>query len=185
MPPITTYTDVLPLRAIAFQLMFLFIAIAIEAAVLNTRLELGRKLSMQYAATVNLLTTTVGWMVFFVAEPLLPDAYRKLLMEYVLFGVIRALPASLLVVGFGIFLATFVLKLQGMEWLEMLLEKYQPAEKKATEPRKFKGRHRQRILEGTEPNRPLAVLWANAFSFTAITVILAIRILVDQPLLNR
>lgn len=178
MPPITTYTDVLPLRAIAFQLLFLVLAIAIEAAVLNVRLDLGRKVSMQYAATINLFTTVLGWIVFFVVEPLLPEPSRRMVIEYVFFG-IKSIPTVMIGVGFAIFLATFLLKLQGIEWLELLLEKNKIAEKKSDEPPKFKGRRQQQnpVFE-IEANRPLAVLWANAFSFTAISIILAIRILV-------
>ncbi len=181
MPPIINYTDVLPLRAIAFQLLFLFMAIAIEAAVLNERLNLGRKLSMQYAATVNLLSTVVGWMLFFGIEPWLPSAARQLLVEYVFFG-IRSVPPTLLLIGFTAFVLTFVLKLQGIELLELLLEKITiPVTPQVTSPPKFLGRKKRLELSTNEqPNRPMAVLWANAFSFVAITVILVIRVLVDQ-----
>jgi hypothetical protein len=180
MPPITTYTDVLPLRAIVFQLLFMFMAIAIEAAVLNQRLNLGHKVSMQYAATVNLLSTVVGWMVLFAVEPWLPTEARELLIEYVFFG-IRSIPSTVIVVGFAMFILTFALKLQGIEFLETLLEKSTKPVPKDFEPGKFRGRKRQTDrMFNNEPNRPLAVLWANAFSFTAIITILAIRILVDQ-----
>ena len=181
MPPIINYTDVLPLRAIAFQLLFLFMAIAIEAAVLNERLNLGRKLSMQYAATVNLLSTVVGWMVFFGIEPWLPTPARQLLVEYVFFGV-RSVPPTIYLIGFTAFVLTFALKLQGIEFLELLLEKTTlPVAEESSGSRKFQGRKKQLELSGNnQPNRPMAVLWANAFSFVAITVILIIRVLVDQ-----
>ena len=183
MPPIINYTDVLPLRAIAFQLLFLFMAIAIEAAVLNERLNLGRKLSMQYSATVNLLSTVVGWMVFFGVEPWLPSTARQILVEYVFFGV-RSVPPTVYLIGFAAFVLTFALKLQGIEFLELILEKNTvPAVEESDSPRKFQGRKKQLELTAeNQPNRPMAVLWANAFSFVAITVILIIRILVDQML---
>ncbi|MEB3294255.1 MAG: hypothetical protein VKJ24_13940 [Synechococcales bacterium] len=185
MPTVTLFSDVLPLRAIAFQLLFLLMAIAIEAAVLNVRLDLGRKTSMQYAATVNLFTTVLGWMVFFIAEPLIPEPARRLLIEYVFFGV-RTIPIAVIIIGFIIFLLTFLLKWQGMEWLEMLLEKQPKVAENLEAPIKFRGRKRQTSdLFGKEVSRPLAVLWANAFSFAAISIIIAIRILVDQPLLVR
>ena len=180
MPPITTYTDVLPLRAVAFQLLFLLMAIAIEGAVLNQRLELGRKLSMQYSATVNLFSTVVGWMVFFTVEPWLPREARELLIEYVFFG-IRSIPGSVIVAGFAMFVATFLLKLQAIELLEGILGTSTKPVVEKTEPGKFRGRKRQIERQfNNEPNRPLAVLWANAFSFTAIVMILAIRLFVDQ-----
>ena len=181
MPPIINYTDILPLRTIAFQLLFLFMAIAIEAAVLNERLNLGRKLSMQYAATVNLLSTVVGWVLLFVVEPWLPRAARQLLVEYVFFGV-RSVPPTVYLIGFTAFVITFALKLQGIQFLELLLEKNTlPVAQEFIGLRKFQGRKRQLELSvNTQPNRPMAVLWANAFSFVAITVILIIRVLVDQ-----
>ena len=185
MPPTTTYTDVLPLRAIAFQLLFMFMAIAIEAAVLNQRLNLGRKVSMQYSATVNLLTTVLGWMVLFSVEPYLPSPARLFLVESVFYG-IRSIPSEVIIAGFLMFVMTFALKLQGIELLEVILEKApkpdsESKDDKAPKFRKFQGhkRHAERTF-GNEPNRPLAVLWANAFSFTAIVMILAIRLLVDQ-----
>lgn len=179
MPPITNYTDVLPLRAIAFQLLFMFMAIAIEAAVLNQRLNLGRKVSMQYSATVNLLSTVIGWMVFFGIEPWLPGPARQLLVEYVFFG-IRTLPPTVILIGFASFVLTFALKLQGIEILEKILEKSTLPVVTPQERGKFQGRKRhleQAFNNG--PNRPMAVLWANAFSFVAITSILVIRIWVD------
>ncbi len=179
MPPITNYTDVLPLRAIVFQLLFLFMAIAIEAAVLNQRLNLGRKVSMQYAATVNLLSTVIGWMVFFAIEPWLPSAARQLLVEYVFFG-IRTLPPTMVLIGFASFVLTFGLKLQGIEFLEQILEKSTLPVVTPQERGKFQGRKRHLELAfNNAPNRPMAVLWANAFSFVAITAILVIRIWVD------
>lgn len=181
MPPIINYTDILPLRAIAFQLLFLFMAIAIEAAVLNERLNLGRKLSMQYSATVNLLSTVVGWMVFFGVESWLPSTARQILVEYVFFG-IRSVPPTVYLIGFAAFVLTFALKLQGIEFLELILEKNTlPAVEESNSPRKFQGRKKQLELSAEDqPNRPMAVLWANAFSFVAITVILIIRLMVDQ-----
>ena len=180
MPPIINYTDVLPFRAIAFQLLFLFMAIAIEAAVLNERLNLGRKLSMQYAATVNLLSTVVGWVLLFVVEPWLPSAARQLLVEYVFFGV-RSVPPTVYLIGFTAFVITFALKLQGIQFLELLLEKTTLPVQEFIGPRKFQGRKKQLELSANnQPNRPMAILWANAFSFVAITVILIIRVLVEQ-----
>jgi hypothetical protein len=169
------FTGVLPLRAIAFQLLFLLLAMAIEGAVLRSRLGIGRKLSMQYAATVNLLSVVLGWIVFFAVEPFLPADWRAGLVQFVFFG-IRSLPPALILVGFGVFMATFVVKLQGMVWLDWLLDKLPPPPP-PTERIVFKGRkgHRQLGL-GDGPNRPLAVLWANAMSFSAISGLLALRL---------
>ncbi|NJR39502.1 MAG: hypothetical protein HC781_12655 [Leptolyngbyaceae cyanobacterium CSU_1_4] len=56
---------VVPLRAIAFQIVFLLMAIAIEATVLHKQLNIPPKQSIQFAASINLLTTVAGWLVTF------------------------------------------------------------------------------------------------------------------------
>jgi hypothetical protein len=168
------FTGVLPLRAIAFQLLFLLLAMAIEGAVLRSRLGIGRKLSMQYAATINLLSVVMGWIGFFVVEPFLPAEWRRVLVQFVFFG-IRSLPPALILVGFGVFIATFVLKLQGMVWLDWLLDKLPPPPP-PTERVVFKGRKGHHQAFAGEPNRPLAVLWSNALSFSAISGLLAVRL---------
>jgi hypothetical protein len=171
------FTGVMPLRAVAFQILFLLLAIAIEGVILQAQLRIPRKLSMQYAATTNLLVTAVGWMVFFITEPLLTPEWRKELIGYVFFGV-KTIPMALILVGFGMFLGTFLLKLQGAEWLDILLEK-KPVEKTPThEAGKFRGRQRHYSDFKLGPSRPLALLWANAASFSAISLILALRLFV-------
>lgn len=168
------WTGVLPLRAVAFQILFLFVAISVEAIVLRARLRLKRKDSMEYAVAINLLSTIIGWMVFFLIEPSLPEPMRSALMEYIFFGG-STFPPTLIIVGFMIFLATFLLKLQGMNWLDTLLGKTPTA---PTEEERYKFRGRQRrydLFEGTA-NRSLAVLWANACSFSAISLLLVIQI---------
>jgi hypothetical protein len=175
------WTGVMPLRAVAFQILFLLVAIALESMILRSRLGLPRQQSMYYAVMINLLSTIVGWMLFFIVEPWLPETVRSVLIGYVFFG-IKDIPPSLIMAGFGIFLATFFLKVQGMDLLDLAMEERQTPE--APDPKersKFKGRKRR--VEGFQklPNRPLAVLWANACSFSAISLLLILRYFI-QPL---
>jgi hypothetical protein len=170
------WTGVFPLRAVALQVLLLLVAIAIEGVILQSRLLISRQLSMQYAAASNLLTVVVGWMAFFLIEPLLPQPARFLLMSYIFFGM-QTVPAGLILLGFGIFLATFLLKLQSLNWLDLMLER-SPAPALEEQQTKFKGRHRRYEEFHDLPNRPLAVLWANACSFTAISLILIVRFLI-------
>jgi hypothetical protein len=172
------FTGVMPVRAIAFQILFLAVAIAVEAMILRSRLYLTRKQSMQYAITVNLFTTILGWMVFFIAEPWLPDEWRTYLMGYIFFGV-KTIPPMVILGGFGVFVITFLLKLQGMDWLDWMMGA-RPELPPPEERSKFRGRKRR--YEGFKalPNRSLAVLWANACSFSAISLLLAIRFLIPR-----
>ncbi len=178
--------DILPLRAIAFQVLFLMVAIVLEALVLWTVLGASEKLTrrqcIQYSATVNLFSTWVGWMVFFVGEPLLPPVWRSELIGYIFFD-FKSIPPTLIVMGLIIFLATFLLKWQGLAWLELLLEvkKEAPEGGKDKEGHKFKGKN-ERENFATMPSRSLAVLWANASSFSAITLLLALRMMWGKPI---
>jgi hypothetical protein len=168
------WTGVLPLRAVAFQILFLLVAIAIEGMILRSRLGLRRKESMEYAVAVNLLSTILGWMLFFMVEPWLPEAVRSVLMEYVFFGG-NTFPPTLVAVGFAVFVLTFMLKLQGMTWLDQFLDKA-PPEPSEIDRHKFRGRKsRYEAFKGL-PSRSLAVLWANACSFSAISILLALQV---------
>lgn len=76
---------VLPLRAIMFQILFLSIAIAVESFVLEKRLGLSRRVSIEYATSVNLFSTIFGWLIFFFLEPSLPQFLQKQLINFILF----------------------------------------------------------------------------------------------------
>lgn len=78
-------SDVLPLRMIIYQLLFIVLAIAVEALVLQKYLGIGRKSSIQYASTANLLSTVVGWFVFFISVPWMPDPLRQQIITYIFF----------------------------------------------------------------------------------------------------
>lgn len=168
------WTGVLPLRAVAFQILFLVVAIAIEGMVLRNRLSLKRKESMEYAVVINLLSTVLGWMLFFLAEPWLPENIRAVLVEYIFFGG-NTFPPALVIVGFSAFILTFLLKLQGMSWLDMIMGRAAP---KPTEEERyrFRGRNRRYDTFKNMPSRALAVLWANACSFSAISILLAFQV---------
>jgi hypothetical protein len=175
--------EVLPLRMILFQLLFLVTAIALEAMVLRYRLGIGRKTSIQFSATTNLLSTVVGWMVFFVVEPLLSANLRLQLINYIFFD-FTTNPPLLIGLAFVSFIATFLIKLEGITWLELLLGIKKDAETEAKETAKFQGRRGQRSAFAIVPSRPLAVLLANAISFSAITIIISIRLLFEPAVSN-
>lgn len=177
------FFEVLPLRAVVFQCLFLLIAIAIEAFVFYRTLSLDYKTSMQYAISVNLLSTLIGWVCFFVSQPLLPLAWRVQLISFIFFEHFYADPmllnvAPVLVVcTLGMFLGTFLLKLKGLDFLDFLLEK-NPKPEAATEEKSMRFRGRQAQLVGFRTNsKTYAVLVANASSFSAILVLLFFRLL--------
>lgn len=176
---------ILPLRAIVLQTLLLMMAIVLEAMVLRQQLRLGYRTSMQYAATLNLLATSLGWVAFLAIEALLPVALRSQVISYVFFnrfylnGWRDVLPVVVVVTAIAAFFVTYWIKLQGLTWLQRLLGQL-PLEPEpvpllsASRRQRYERARRGQtvdVLRGNSP-RALAVLQANAASFTAILVVL-------------
>ncbi|MDA0267091.1 MAG: hypothetical protein O3A14_09035 [Cyanobacteria bacterium] len=173
---------VLPLRAIAFQSLLLLVAIAIEAGVLRGRLKLGFQPSIRYAASLNLFTTVLGWFLFLGLEPVAPPLLRTQIISYILFGqfynngLSGSLGAVVIATGLVIFFVTFWVKAKGLEWLTLEIGTpivdYTPP----TLTRRRYGYTRRTPQDPpTTPAHTLAVLHANAWSFSAILLLLVLR----------
>jgi hypothetical protein len=178
---------VLPLRAIAFQTVLLLVAIALEAAILRQRLKVGYQTSMQYAATLNLLATSVGWLVFLTLESFLPEELRTQIISYVLFNRFYgnfwgdSITVLVVIAGMVSFFATFWVKLQGLNLLLLLLGRA-PAKTKADIPTESRLERYTMARSGKYGDQrsgysplTLAVLEANALSFTAILILLLLQ----------
>jgi hypothetical protein len=191
---------VLPLRAIAFQTIFLMLAIALEAIVFFWQLNLDYRTSIRYTATLNLLSTVVGWLFFFITQALLPEGLRIQLISYFFFERFFPNPWApgimpiLVVSGLGIFFGVFLLEFLGLDLLERILEKKKPADaakKEEAKPEKDSGKDSdsdskpkekpqrfRRRAEGyvfKSDNRAYVVLVANSLSFSVILLFLFIR----------
>ncbi len=176
---------VLPLRAIVFQCLLLLVAIALEASVLRMRLRLGYQPSIRYAASLNLLTVVLGWMAFLVLDPALPSAVQTQVISYVLFGnfyangVSNNLGIFVVLAGLVTFFLTFWIKVLGLEGLTWALgSPIVPARETNTN----RYRYRRSSKPDTSPPHIIAVLQANALSFSAILVLLILRYGVTQRL---
>lgn len=166
---------VVPLRMIVFQTLFLLIAIATEGYVLRRQLEIAPRPSIEYAASINLLTTLIGWLIFFVAEENLPEMIRIQLINYVFFNQLSSGMASWLIpAGFVTFFLSFFIKLQGLFLLQLLLDA--PRAKPETAPI-----DRFPVLSRSAPpstsKEAAAVLFANSLSYSAISLVLFTRFL--------
>jgi len=176
--------SVLPLRAIAFQCLFLLLAIAIEASVLRQVLKLPYRKSVEYAASINLLSTAIGWLLFFSIEPLLPANLKFQLINCIFFDQwSRGIAAWIILAGFVTFFISFLVKLSGLDLLRLLLqdkkeEKAPEQETQAEKNRRYQStvRARKNAREGS--SQANAILIANALSYTAILLVLFIRIVV-------
>ncbi len=182
------FSDVVPLRAIAFQVLYLLVAIAIESFILRQYLVLDHKVAVRYAATLNLLATCVGWLIFFATEPFLPTVAKEQIISFVFFEQfvpniwVESLSSIVIFVSFLIFLGTFLLKWQGLNYLEVLLGK--APSQNTTDPTK-EGKYRgwKNQIQGIQVNpRFNATFVANALSFTAILGLLFLRMTKFYPL---
>lgn len=172
---------VLPLRGIIFQCLLLLVAIALEALILRQRLRLGFQPSIRYAATVNLLTVVLGWILFLGVEPLLPPPIRTQVISYILFGnfyvnpLASSLGVAVVLLGLACFFLTFWVKATALVWLTFILGN--PIVNPIAEQNVNRFRYRRSPREDDASTAPhmLAVLQANALSFTAILLLLLLR----------
>ncbi|HAG81462.1 MAG TPA: filament integrity protein fraC [Cyanobacteria bacterium UBA12227] len=176
---------VLPLEMILFQVLFLVIAIALEARIFYRKLRISRKTSVEYAMFVNLLATGIGWLTFFAVQNLLSQALKAQVISYIFFDRLFDPQLSqwnsvIIAVGIAIFFLTFFIKLIGLELLQVVLDRV-PERSNSTSKLV---RKRPRLLHGIEqvnknspPNTGLVVLLANAYSYSAILLLLVLRFL--------
>lgn len=183
---------VLPFRAIAFQILFLLVAISLEALILYRRLAFDYKTSVRYAATINLLSTFVGWIIFFNVQQVLPEALRIQLISLFFFERVfpnqwsASVTPMLTLTALGTFLGVVIVEYQGLTLLETLLETRKPQEETDSILRS-RDRFRMRRLEGgilfKRNDRAYTILVANSLSFSAILIMLLFRWL-DQTFIN-
>lgn len=162
---------VLPLRAILLQLLLLLMVIGIEAFVLQRRLKITRRISIEYSASINLLSTAIGWLVLFGVEPLLPPALKEQLISFVLFNAWLPTASSLFIlVGLATFFVTLTVEAKGFDYLETLAtgKKDEPSYQKAY----YRTQIQQREVSDRSRSRITTILLANACSYTVILLVL-------------
>ncbi|HAA30728.1 MAG TPA: filament integrity protein fraC [Cyanobacteria bacterium UBA8553] len=175
-----------PLQMILFQFLFLLVAIALEARVLQRRLRITRKASIEYATSINLLTIIIGWLVFFLLmtqKNLLPPAIKDQIVSFIFFDrFLSPAPGNwyliLIATGIVIFFCAFIIKLKGLQLLEALRET-STAKKSFLQPEPssrfaFQAQLEQALVR-TDPNQATTLLLANAYSHSAIFLLLFLR----------
>lgn len=178
------YEPILPLRAIAFQVLFLMVAVSIEAGILRQRLRLGFKTSVQYTTIVNLAAVVIGWITFLIAEPLSPPEIKKQIISYILFdrlllnGWTTETGVVILASGLLAFFITFFIKAKGIELMMRADNAWKVPKKPAAVTREE--RYIRARAGRTETQQALssfvdAIIQANAASFTAILLLLWLR----------
>ncbi|MEH2138383.1 filament integrity protein FraC [Nostoc sp.] len=168
---------IFPIGGILFDFLFVLIAIPIEAYILHYRLKFDKKTSIFYAISVNLFSSVIGWLIFFVSEPMLPIEVRSELINYMFFNNFKSSNSQSLIIltAFIVFFATFVMKFFILKVL--LLSLNEQVAKKEEETPTFQRRRWSSFnnLRLQSTNLVTTILIANSLSYTAITIILLFR----------
>ncbi|BAY32981.1 filament integrity protein [Nostoc carneum NIES-2107] len=172
-----TLPRVLPIGAILFDLLFILMAISIEGYCLNRRLKFDKKTSIFYAISINLFSSVIGWVAFFVIEPMLPLQLRTELINYIFFNTVKYSNTQTIIIlsAFIIFFATFIVKLFLLRGFSLLLnEEFWKKKEETTsnEPPNWRKLKRYKLISN---NLVSTLLIANSLSYTAITFVLLIR----------
>jgi hypothetical protein len=169
---------IFPIGGVLFDFLFVLIAIPIEAYILNRRLKFDKKTSAFYAISINLFSSVIGWIIFFVLEPMLPIGVKSELINYMFFNNFKSSNTQSLIIltAFIIFFATFIMKFFLLKGLLLSLLK-EPFAKKEEEKETFRGRHLRPLSNAKlqSPNLVTTILIGNSLSYSVITIILLIR----------
>ncbi|WP_179197971.1 filament integrity protein FraC [Nostoc sp. T09] len=169
--------SVLPVGAVLFDLLFLLMAISIEAYCFNSRLKFDKKTSIFYAISINLFSSVIGWIVFFMLEPILPLNLKSELINFVFFNSFKSPNTQTLIIltAFIIFFGTFIVKLFLLRLFSLSLN--EDFGKKSEDPpsverQKWRYMSRSKLISN---NLVSTMLIANSLSYSAITLVLLIR----------
>ena len=170
---------ILPLRAFIFQTLLLLTSIAIEATIIHRQLNLSRLNSIQYATTLNLFSTVLGWLVFFITQSMISEAWRTQLISYILFthliwgGNGHSILIGLGTLGVIAFILSVLFEMQVLNVLKLLLA-IQP-EPINRHSKMYRYRRSMLRREQRDDNQELKVLLiANAYSYSAVLVLLTL-----------
>lgn len=168
---------IFPIGGFLFDLLFVLIAIPIEAYILHARLKFDKKTSTFYAISINLFSSVIGWFIFFVSEPILPIQFKSELINYMLFNSFKSSNTQTLIILTAciIFFTTFLMKFFILKVLLFSLN--ESFAKKEEEPQTSLRQQRRRFssLNFQNTNLVTTILIANSLSYTAITIILLVR----------
>lgn len=174
--------SVLPLRAIIFQFLFLLLAIALEAIVLYRILNLSYRHSIAYSTSLNLLSTVMGWLLFFGGHSFLPEELERQLLSYIFFERffpnpwLASVVPILVMTGFVMFIGTFVLEWNGLALINLMLgEKMSSSKPPPDQIEQVAFQRRAKTVAFQVDSTAVAVLIANAFSYSVILFFLLIR----------
>lgn len=167
---------ILPIGAIAFETLFLLVAIPIEGYILHKTLKFDKKTSIFYAIAMNVFSSVMGWSLFFLFEPILQVQIKSELISYVFFNYFKnpRTQSYIIMMSFVIFLITFLMKLFLLKILIVALDEIGEKEEITdTSQRQKIMKHERLRIQNT--NLFTSTLIANSLSYSAITIIILMR----------
>lgn len=173
---------ILPLRAILFQFLLLLVSIAVEAVVLHRKLRLSHRTSIEYAASINLWSSVLGWLFFFIVQANLSKAARLQLISYIFFNnfyqTFQALPTTVIVVAVFSFFLVCYLEYKGLDLLQAILQSSQESQIKKDDQQTLPllTSRLKKALQRTDTSKALVILLANAWSHVLILLFLFLRL---------
>ncbi|MBD3882973.1 hypothetical protein IFO70_14495 [Phormidium tenue FACHB-886] len=182
----------LPFRTVALQTLFIFMSVAIEAAAFQRHLKLDPSESVYFAAALNLFCVVVGWLAFFIlfnVLSVLPGNGLAPLINFIFFDNWSSETATALILScFVIFFASIAIKelgLLGMRYLILAdapkLKSVEPAPSTTPDDATPANNNIPVFVRTERPERTelraelRAILFANAWSYSAILVALLVR----------
>jgi hypothetical protein len=166
---------VLPVRAIIFQVLFLLVAIALEALIFRWRLQLPRHICIEYAVLLNLLATNVGWLIFFTIQGLpFFQEMRLDLIGFIFFNRFHSanIQGWTILAGFAIFIGTLLFKILGLRLLQIW--DVLPLPLFSRESPRLPNVFRPILPAHVKRQQAIAVLWGHAASHSLILILLAL-----------
>ncbi len=114
------FFTVLALPVVLTQILVLLIVIAIESVFFHKFLKFSPKNSVQYVATINLLSAIVGWLIFLGWEEIISPSERERLMSCVFFNQCQFLGFLSFIFNLLIFFGSFLWKWLGFKLFMVL-----------------------------------------------------------------
>ncbi|MEY3868498.1 MAG: hypothetical protein RLZZ338_2389 [Cyanobacteriota bacterium] len=114
------FFTVLALPVVLTQILVLLMVIAIESIFFHKFLKFTPKNSVQYVATINLLSAIVGWLIFLGWEEIISTSERERLMSCVFFNQCQFWGFLSFLFNFVIFFCSFLWKWLAFQLLMVL-----------------------------------------------------------------
>lgn len=166
----------LPTPIIVFQLLALLLSTTMEAWIFFRQLHFSRQVCIQYAMTINLVSTTVIWLFGLTLQALLPPTAKIYIISYVLLGEFYNIERDwvttiiLLIILSLIFWLVCLVEFKGIDILQLLLEPDVTDE----EDRAGFWQRLYGVIVNIDSERLAAIFIANALSNSTILLIILV-----------